>query len=76
MTSPDFLFTSLCVLLIPGTAVIYTVSTELFAGWRCGNAALRLRRWVEGSSRLQHALQWYAATFCALPGLKLALAER
>ena len=32
--SPEFLLTSLVVVLIPGTGVIYTVSTGLFAGPR------------------------------------------
>ncbi len=35
----DFLFTSLIVVLMPGTGVIYTVSTGLFKGWRASIAA-------------------------------------
>ncbi len=34
MLSSEFLLTSLVVVLIPGTGVIYTVSTGLFLGWR------------------------------------------
>lgn len=37
--SLDFLLTSLVVVLIPGTGVIYTVSTGLFQGWRASIAA-------------------------------------
>lgn len=39
MTSPDFLLTALIVVLIPGTGVVYTVSTGLLAGWRASIAA-------------------------------------
>jgi threonine/homoserine/homoserine lactone efflux protein len=39
MLSPEFLLTSLVVVLIPGTGVIYTVSTGLFLGWRASIAA-------------------------------------
>jgi threonine/homoserine/homoserine lactone efflux protein len=39
MFSTEFLFTSLIVILIPGTGVIYTVSTGLFLGWRSSIAA-------------------------------------
>lgn len=39
MIDPDFLLTSLIVVLIPGTGVIYTVSTGLFHGWRASIAA-------------------------------------
>ena len=35
----EFLLTSLVVVLIPGTGVIYTVSTGLFSGWRSSIAA-------------------------------------
>ncbi len=34
MLSTEFLLTSLIVVLIPGTGVIYTVSNGLFLGWR------------------------------------------
>jgi len=34
MISPEFLITSLIVVLIPGTGVIYTISTGLFTGAR------------------------------------------
>jgi len=34
MFNTEFLLTSLVVVLIPGTGVIYTVSTGLFHGWR------------------------------------------
>lgn len=37
--SIEFLVTSLIVVLIPGTGVIYTVSTGLFLGWRASVAA-------------------------------------
>ena len=37
--SIDFLLTSLVVVLIPGTGVIYTVSNGLFFGWRASIAA-------------------------------------
>jgi threonine/homoserine/homoserine lactone efflux protein len=37
--STEFLLTSLVVVLIPGTGVIYTVSTGLFRGWRASIAA-------------------------------------
>ena len=39
MLNTDFLLTSLIVVLIPGTGVIYTVSNGLFLGWRAGIAA-------------------------------------
>ena len=39
MISSEFLITSLVVVLIPGTGVIYTVSTGLFRGWRASIAA-------------------------------------
>lgn len=39
MINTEFLLTSLVVILIPGTGVIYTVSTGLFLGWRASIAA-------------------------------------
>jgi threonine/homoserine/homoserine lactone efflux protein len=39
MFNTEFLLTSLVVVLIPGTGVIYTVSTGLFNGWRASIAA-------------------------------------
>jgi threonine/homoserine/homoserine lactone efflux protein len=39
MISTEFLLTSLVVVLIPGTGVIYTVSNGLFLGWRASIAA-------------------------------------
>ena len=39
MFSAEFLITSLVVVLMPGTGVIYTVSTGLFRGWRASIAA-------------------------------------
>jgi threonine/homoserine/homoserine lactone efflux protein len=39
MFSPEFLLTSLIVVLIPGTGAIYTLSTGLFRGWRASVAA-------------------------------------
>lgn len=39
MFSAEFLLTSLIVVLVPGTGVIYTVSTGLFLGWRASIAA-------------------------------------
>lgn len=39
MFQTEFLITSLVVVLIPGTGVIYTVSTGLFCGWRASIAA-------------------------------------
>lgn len=39
MFNPEFLLTSLIIVLIPGTGVIYTVSTGLFRGWRASMAA-------------------------------------
>lgn len=39
MLSMEFLVTSLVVVLLPGTGVIYTVSTGLFFGWRASTAA-------------------------------------
>ncbi len=39
MFSTEFLMTSLIVVLVPGTGVIYTVSTGLFLGWRKSIAA-------------------------------------
>lgn len=35
----EFILTSLVVVLLPGTGVIYTVSTGLFRGWRASIAA-------------------------------------
>lgn len=37
--SPEFFITALIVVLIPGTGVIYTVSTGLFQGWQKSLAA-------------------------------------
>ncbi len=39
MLNTEFLITALVVVLIPGTGVIYTVSTGLFFGWRESIAA-------------------------------------
>ena len=39
MISAEFLLTSLVVVLIPGTGVIYTISTGLFRGWRASTSA-------------------------------------
>ena len=39
MFNTELLITSLVVVLIPGTGVIYTVSTGLFLGWRASIAA-------------------------------------
>ena len=39
MFSMEFLTTSLIVVLVPGTGVIYTVSTGIFSGWRASIAA-------------------------------------
>lgn len=39
MFNIDFLLTSLVVVLLPGTGVIYTVSTGIFMGWRASIAA-------------------------------------
>lgn len=39
MISAEFLLTSLVVVLIPGTGVIYTVSVGLFSGWKDSIAA-------------------------------------
>ena len=39
MITTDFLLTSLVVVLIPGTGVVYTVSTGLLLGWRASVAA-------------------------------------
>ena len=39
MVSTEFLLTSLVVILIPGTGVIYTVSNGLFLGWRASIVA-------------------------------------
>ncbi|MEM8532090.1 MAG: LysE family translocator [Chloroflexota bacterium] len=39
MFSAEFLLTSLIVVLIPGTGVIYTISMGLFRGWRASIAA-------------------------------------
>ncbi|MBI9092948.1 MAG: LysE family translocator [Desulfobacterium sp.] len=39
MFSTEFILTSLVVVLIPGTGVIYTISTGLFLGWRASIAA-------------------------------------
>lgn len=37
--SSEFLLTALIVVLVPGTGVIYTISTGLFLGWRASIAA-------------------------------------
>ncbi|HKJ04681.1 MAG TPA: LysE family translocator [Geopsychrobacteraceae bacterium] len=39
MITAEFFLTSLVVVFIPGTGVIYTVSTGLFMGWRASIAA-------------------------------------
>ncbi len=39
VVSPEFLVTSLVVVLVPGTGVIYTVSNGIFKGWREAVAA-------------------------------------
>lgn len=36
MISAEFIITSLIVVLLPGTGVIYTLSTGLFHGWKAG----------------------------------------
>ena len=40
MLQTEFLLTSLVVILIPGTGVVYTVSTGLIFGWRASIAAI------------------------------------
>jgi len=39
MINSEFIITSLIVVLIPGTGVIYTISNGLFLGWRASIAA-------------------------------------
>ena len=39
MISTEFILTSLVVVLVPGTGVVYTVSSGLFLGWRASIAA-------------------------------------
>ena len=39
MITTEFLLTAVVVVLIPGTGVLYTVSTGLFSGWRASIAA-------------------------------------
>ncbi len=39
MVNTEFLLTSLVVILIPGTGVIYTISNGLYLGWRASIAA-------------------------------------
>ena len=39
MITPQFLLTSLIVVLVPGTGVIYTVTTGLTYQWRASLAA-------------------------------------
>jgi threonine/homoserine/homoserine lactone efflux protein len=39
MISPEFLFTSLVVILIPGTGAVYTINTGLMHQWRASLAA-------------------------------------
>lgn len=39
MITTEFLLTALVVVLIPGTGVLYTVSSGLLGGWRAGIAA-------------------------------------
>ncbi len=39
MLSPEFLLASFIVVLVPGTGVIYTISTGLFRGWQASIAA-------------------------------------
>jgi threonine/homoserine/homoserine lactone efflux protein len=39
MITPEFILTSLVVVLVPGTGVIYTISTGMFMGWRSSVAA-------------------------------------
>jgi len=39
MTNPEFLLTSLIVVLIPGTGVVYTITTGLTLKWRASIAA-------------------------------------
>lgn len=39
MISTEFMITSLVVILIPGTGVIYTISNGLFLGWKASVAA-------------------------------------
>jgi threonine/homoserine/homoserine lactone efflux protein len=34
--SVDFLLTSLVVAIVPGTGVVYTISSSIGGGWRCG----------------------------------------
>ena len=51
MISTEFLITSFLVVLIPGTGVIYTVSTGLFLGWRASAAEDDLRALNADSSQ-------------------------
>lgn len=37
--TPDFLLTSLVVVLVPGSGVVYSVATAVASGWRRGRAA-------------------------------------
>ena len=39
MINTEFLITALIVVLIPGTGVVYTVTTGITSGWRGGIAA-------------------------------------
>ena len=86
MISIEFLVTSLVVVLIPGTGVIYTVSTGLaqgrkasvFAALGCtiGIVPHTFRKLVIESHAVQRWLRYgFAATFAGLGG-KLALTEK
>jgi threonine/homoserine/homoserine lactone efflux protein len=77
MITLEFLITSLIVVLIPGTGVIYTVSTGIVAVFVVyGLVAHAFRKRVVDSARVQNWLRYgFAAAFAGL-GAKLALTDK
>lgn len=79
MVNAEFLLTSLIVVLIPGTGVVYTISTGLFQGWRASLAAalgctlgiiphllatmLGLSLILHTSALLFHSLKWVGVLY-------------
>ena len=74
MFSTEFLITSLVVVLVPGTGVIYTVSTGLFIlyGLAAHSVSRQLANAPKGLVWLQRS---FSATFAAL-GVKLAMTDQ